>query len=151
MYAIEVKSTLLTSHQKIQISSEYQLDESGLDDLFLFCLSMDERKGGGQTLPELVGVLKDQLNDDFNALRLFNLKLAAAGWYDHHTSNYVNTGWLISTETFYKVADDFPRIRKSDIRPGTGNVKYTVSKDMLTSFEITDDSVFSKITNLTHG
>lgn len=48
-WALEVKTTHGNNHQKIQISSERQLDSSNLDNLFLYHLSLDVRPQSGET------------------------------------------------------------------------------------------------------
>jgi hypothetical protein len=53
-WAVEVKTTHGNNHQKIHITSERQLDDSIIEKIFLFHLSLDVRVGNGETLNSLI-------------------------------------------------------------------------------------------------
>jgi hypothetical protein len=66
-YAIEVKTTTSKQHQKLTISSERQLDDTGTGVLILLHLSLDARQGGGETLPSVVASMRSLLETSSTA------------------------------------------------------------------------------------
>lgn len=125
-HGIEVKTTQGNNHQKIQISSERQLDSSKLDTLILYHLSLDSQQGNGETLNEIISSIVELLSQDFLALVQFKYKLLQAGYFFHHITKYQIKGYQIRQDSFYKVRDNFPRIEENDVRTGVGDVKYSI-------------------------
>ncbi len=83
-WAVEVKTTHGKNHQKIFISSERQLDDSLIGNIFIFHLSLDIRGGGENTLNSLIESVKVLLINDTSAHNLFELKLLQYGYFDNH-------------------------------------------------------------------
>lgn len=144
-WGIEVKTTHGNNHQKIQISSERQLDTSNLEHLFLFHLSMDSRLNSGETLNSMVDSIRLILESDFVSLNKFNNKLFEAGYFENHRDNYSDTGYFIRNETFYKVENDFPRIEENDIRNGVGDVKYSIIISQFSEYIKSEEFVLQNI------
>jgi hypothetical protein len=124
--SVEVKTTHGNNHQRIQISSERQLDAGHIENLFLFHLSLDSRHQDGETLNQMVDSVSRLLDSDSAALNKYNSKLLAAGYFNHHRELYNDTGYLLRQENYYKVEHDFPRIEEADVRQGVGDVKYSI-------------------------
>lgn len=124
--AIEVKSTLAKQHQTLRIVSERQLDDTGLEALFLFHLSLDAHRDTGQSLPDLVDDLR-QLVASTPAASPLDDGLIEAGYLDAHSVLYQNPGYAVREQNFFRVADGFPRIVERDLRSGVGDVHYSVS------------------------
>lgn len=144
-WGIEVKTTHGNNHQKIQISSERQLDTSNLEHLFLFHLSMDSRLNSGETLNSMVDSIRLILESDFVSLNKFNNKLFEAGYFENHRDNYSDTGYFIRNETYYKVENDFPRIEENDIRNGVGDVKYSIIISQFSEYVKSEELVLQNI------
>ncbi|MBK8301981.1 MAG: PD-(D/E)XK motif protein [Pyrinomonadaceae bacterium] len=144
-WAVEVKTTHGNNHQKIQISSERQLDDTIVPKIFLYHLSLDVRVDHGETLNQLVEVVECNLEKNITALSSFRLKLFEVGYFDIHKSLYQHTGYNIRQETVFKIAGDFPRITENEIRGGVGDVKYSISIADCTSFMKTDLELFDSI------
>jgi Putative PD-(D/E)XK family member, (DUF4420) len=125
--AVEVKTSTAKMHQMLEIASERQLDAAGLVHLFMFHLSLDERRGGGETLPGLVASIRAALVAEFLAAETFESRLLDAGYLDIHASQYVETGYSVRDTNFFRVSDNFPRIIEADLRAGVGAVRYSVS------------------------
>lgn len=125
-WAVEVKTTHGNNHQKIHITSERQLDDSIIEKIFLFHLSLDVRVGNGESLNILIDEVSELLNDNTMASNLYKLKLLESGYYDIHKPLYEEKGYTIRQENLYRVSGKFPRITENQIPIGVGDVKYSI-------------------------
>jgi hypothetical protein len=125
-WAVEVKTTHGNNHQKIHITSERQLDDSIIEKIFLFHLSLDVRVGNGESLNILIDDVSKILNNNTMASNLFKLKLLESGYYDIHKSLYDERGYTIRQENLYRVSGNFPRINENQIPIGVGDVRYSI-------------------------
>jgi len=144
-WAVEVKTTHGNNHQKIQVSSERQLDDSVVPNIFLFHLSLDVRNNHGDTLNDLVEWVETYLRNDVIELNSFRLKLFEVGYFDIHKPIYQDTGYNIRQESIYKVEGGFPRITENEIRNGVGDVKYSIVISDCLSFVRTETELFQNI------
>ncbi len=125
-WAVEVKTTHGNNHQKIHINSERQLDDSIIQKIFLFHLSLDIRVGNGESLNILIDEVSELLNDNTMASNIFKLKLLESGYYDIHKLLYNERGYTIRQENLYRVSGNFPRITENQIPIGVGDVRYSI-------------------------
>jgi hypothetical protein len=125
-WAVEVKTTHGKNHQKIHVTSERQLDDSIIENIFLFHLSLDIRSDKGEILNQIVFEIKTFLSDNQSALNLFKLKLYEYGYFESDESLYDNRGYNIRQENYYHVNGNFPRIKESQISKGVGDVNYSI-------------------------
>jgi hypothetical protein len=125
-WAIEVKTSAANNAESITINGERQLDDSLIDNLLLYHCSVDISNASGITLPELVEEIRSILSHSFVARALFEEKLYHTGYQDKDIEFYNDIHYLIRTDKFYKVADNFPRICEKDLRPGVGEVHYSI-------------------------
>lgn len=130
--AIEVKTSAGKNPQRLRISSERQLDDSVVDRLFLWHLSVDERVGGGESLPSLVNRLRSELSGSSVQSR-FEETLLAAGYHDVHASRY-STGYSLRASGIFEVSGEFPRIVEADCPAGLGDVHYSLELGGLQDF-----------------
>jgi hypothetical protein len=142
--AIEVKCTTGNNHQRIHINGERQLDISNLEALYLYHLSVELRQKNGETLVSLVTDIQNLLNDNLNALSRFESAIMEAGYFKHHRDLYEQTGYIVRTEFFYGVRDEFPRIEEKDLRLGVGDVKYSIIASDCADFVVAELDVFKK-------
>ncbi len=145
-WALEVKTTHGNNHQKIHISSERQLDDSIIPELYLFHISLDVRANFGETLNDIVFSITEFLLDDNNALSLFNIKLHEAGYFDIHRSFYSVSGYSIRQENIFAIKDKFPRIRETELLPGVGDVKYSIIISDCQQYVVTENDLFTLLT-----
>ncbi|OYV05715.1 MAG: hypothetical protein CFE26_10130, partial [Verrucomicrobiales bacterium VVV1] len=88
--ATEIKTTSAKQPQSIRITSERQLDDTGVGALFLHVVIVDEREvpptasAPGQSLTSLVAALRIVFAHDAATLSLFNDLLFHRGWVDEH-------------------------------------------------------------------
>src|SRR5690606_18509246 len=144
-WAVEVKTTHGNNHQKIHITSERQLDDSIIENIFLYHLSLDIRTGNGETLNTLIDQVTKQLSDNIIALNLFNLKLLEYGYYEIHRELYENQGYLIRKENIYRVSGNFPRITERQIPIGVGDLKYSIVLSETEDWRVDHSTIFEEI------
>ncbi|MDL5384982.1 PD-(D/E)XK motif protein [Aeromonas hydrophila] len=134
--AVEVKTSASKQHQKLQIASEQQLDETTVGKLYLYYLSIALIENGADTLPALVDVIRVSLSLQSTAYSEFENLLIEAGYVDSHRAKYDPTGYSIRESAVFLVENDFPRIRECDIRSGVGDVNYSISVAQCRSHEV---------------
>ena len=127
--AIESKARRGGTTPSISITSESQLDESGVDLLFLHVVELDEAPRDA--------ALDVTVHDVAERIRtyLFSLDPSACGEYESRLSaagyrtedDYSDYHWLEGESRIYLVSDNFPRIASGDIRSGVSHVRYSVS------------------------
>jgi hypothetical protein len=144
-WSVEVKTTHGNNHQKLHITNERQLDTSNLKYLFLYHLSLDSREQAGTTLNQIIQSVSEILLSDYISLNRFKNKLLEVGYFDIHSPLYDKIGYFVRQDIFYKVENDFPRIEEKDIRPGTGDVNYTIIVSQCSSFAKTEEEVLQSL------
>ena len=129
--AIESKARRGGATPFISIASESQLDESGVDLLFLHVVELDEASEDvscAVTVHEVAERIHTNLFPlDPSACSEYELRLSAAGY--RLEDDYSDYHWLEGQSRIYLVSDDFPRIASGEIRSGVSNVRYSVSLD----------------------
>lgn len=143
--ALEVKSTLSKEGFSAQIMSLNQLDDSVVSPIFLygctFTLDID-----GQSLPQKVKKLRDQLEEHRSALELFNIILFRAGYLDSHEKDY-SRSFTNEKNQIWIVNESFPRLVPSNVSNHIRQVRYEIDlsglednlvsiDQMLTSLEV---------------
>lgn len=144
-WAVEVKTTHGNNHQKIHITSERQLDDAIIENIFLYHLSLDVRVSNGELLNSIIDEVLDLLNYNTMAYNLFKLKLLEVGYYDIHRPLYEDTGYTIRQENLYRVAGNFPRITEANIPIGVGDVRYSIILSESEEYRIDQKTLFSEI------
>jgi len=144
-WAVEVKTTHGKNHQKVHISSERQLDDSIIPNIFLYHISLDIRTGFGETLNSTIEDIFNILAENTFATNLFKLKLIESGYFDIHKNLYNDYGYTIRQENIYTVTGDFPRLTEKQIPIGVGDVKYSIILTESKSWRINEDNLLNKI------
>lgn len=145
-WALEVKTTHGNNHQKVQISSERQLDNTHLEKLFLYHISLEKVQESGESLNQIITSINDILAIDTIALTRFKAKLYEVGYFEYQADLYNDTGYFIRQDAFYRVRDNFPRIQENEIRSGVGDVKYSIVLSQCKDYEESEPSVFENLT-----
>ena len=144
-WAVEVKTTHGNNHQKIHITSERQLDDSIIEKIFLFHLSLDVRVGNGESLNFLIDEVSEILSENTMASNLFKLKLLESGYYEIHRPLYEERGYTIRQENLYRVSGNFPRITEDQIPTGVGDVRYSIVLSESEEWRINQEVLLSEI------
>ena len=142
--AIEVKTSAGKNPQRIRISSERQLDDTLLDAIYLWHVSVDERIGVGRTLPLIIGDLRSLLSGSSGEVA-FEDRLIAAGYHDAHSDLYTR-GYSIRSSDVFEVRDGFPRLTEADCAPGLGDVLYSIELGAIEDYRTEPKSAFEEIT-----
>lgn len=124
--AIEVKTGSEKQPQTIKISSEQQLDDCGLNALFLYYISLKVVVGSGETLPDIIEEIRSLCDSGLQILDEFNKLLLLAGYVDSHKEKYSQKGYNDRSFYIFNVKEGFPRITEKDLKEGIGNVEYTI-------------------------
>ncbi len=131
--AIEVKTTAAKQPQSVRITSERQLDDTGVGALFLHVVAIDEREvaptgtAPGTSLPAMVGDLRLTLAADAAALAVFEDRLMECGYFDLHAPRYDGRRRTVRSEQTFRVAEGFPRLTESMLPAGVGEASYALS------------------------
>ena len=143
--AFEIK----TSSKKIDsitISSEMQLDDSEVvNSLYLVYYKLRKSEAEGETLPEIISEIREQLNDsplveeDFLS-RLFNL-----GYIVDYDNKYT-TRFMVREKTVYTVEDNFPRITRKSLPCGVSSITYVINLDVCNDFVLSCEEFIGKLT-----
>lgn len=144
-WAVEVKTTHGNNHQKVQISSERQLDTTNINNLFLFHLSLDEQLQSGETLNEIIDSVEHFLEEKKEGLSDFKMKLLQIGYFQQHRPLYSKKGFKIRAMDIYEVKDLFPRIEENSLMRGIGDVKYSIVIADCVSYQITENQIFKTL------
>jgi hypothetical protein len=147
-WAVEIKTTAGNNHQKVSISSERQLDETLLENLFLFHLSVEAAKKNGESLNAKIDTIRETLQDNISALNVFNNKLLEVGYFEKHRYLYEEKCYQIRDENYYKIDGDFPRIKEKEIRNGVGDVKYSIILAQCNEYLVAESTVFNTINSV---
>jgi hypothetical protein len=105
---------------------ERQLDDTGVERLYLFHLSLDAHLDNGETLASLVDDLRDSLRSTAVG-PVFDERLLEAGFLNAHRHHYENPGYTVRESNFFRVTEGFPCIVEKDLRSGVGDVHYSVA------------------------
>lgn len=144
-WAVEVKTTHGNNHQKIHITSERQLDDSIIEKIFLYHLSLDVRVGNGESLNILIDEVSEILKENTMANNLFKLKLLESGYYEIHRPLYEERGYSIRQENLYRVSGNFPRITENKIPIGVGDVRYSIVLSESEEWRINHETLLGEI------
>ena len=138
--AVEVKSLLGTERSSIRISSEDQLEALN-DALFLrvYRLSNLSDAVGARSLNELVNAVHARL-DKGEAVEAFDRKLVAHGYAP--LPDYDEPRFVVSDVRSYWVADDFPRLMRSQLPIGVAKVAYDIRLEAIAQYECDEATVF---------
>lgn len=131
--ALEVKTTAAKQPQNVRITSERQLDDTGVGALFLHVVAVDEREvaptrtAPGTSLPGMVNDLRIGLASDPPTLAVFEDRLLECGYFDLHAPRYEGRRRTVRGEQTFRVVDDFPRLVEGALPAGVGEVSYALS------------------------
>ncbi|MET4489054.1 PD-(D/E)XK motif protein [Bradyrhizobium sp. LA7.1] len=145
-WIFEIKTQLSTADQRMQISSEAQLDTSSGKILIchqtLGASSADDPRS--RSLNELVQEIRSALGSDSTSAAMdFELSLAKANYTKR--PDYDDNRWVLSTRKTYEVLDKFPRITPAMLSNGIERVAYHIRLEACKPFEIDIDKAVERV------
>jgi hypothetical protein len=142
--AVEVKATTVRASSELTIANERQLDGTGVTDLVLALVILDERRGGlGTSLNSMVESVRQALPEAAHAH--LEEHLAKVGYFSAHATNYEEPRYTLRDIRFWSVRDDFPRIVESELRPGVSTCNYRIQTAGLDAYVLVLDDVRNMI------
>ena len=139
--AVEVKTTSSKQHKKFTISSERQLDNTGIEHLYLSLFALNLHSNMPErTLPALVREIYTQIQDDPIATFQFQIKLAKYGYNEALAEKYT-IGFSLFDVKFFEIVENFPRLLQTNLPNGVGDLKYSVVVAACMPFEIETDII----------
>jgi hypothetical protein len=143
--AVEIKACTGNDTDFVPISNVRQLDDTGLDQLFLFQGVYDFRQDSGQTLKVLVERLRQILTASPSAVDIFEERLLAAGYIEPSASSFERYGFSPRFHRSFHVTKGFPRLPESSLPHGISDVRYKLNLAACAAFEVTETTVTSAI------
>jgi len=133
-WAAEVKTTS-SSSDAIAISSLDQLDTETHREIHLVHIGAEELSPTlGQPLPDLVGLIRAQVQGQTQLLSDLENRLLASGYHAMHEARYSRHGFLARTCVSYRVTDGFPRLVRSSLPSSIKEARYTLQTKDLAAF-----------------
>ena len=119
----------------VSISSTEQLDTDDPGKLVLLTIENTTTLNGKSiSLPSEIRNLRLKIGDDSSTLVLLESKLAEAGYF--YDAYYDEQKFVFHNMQLFNVSNDFPRIRRSDLKNGIIKVGYQIGIDSIEQFEI---------------
>jgi hypothetical protein len=134
--AVEVKTTSSTRGRIHHINGIEQLMPPESGELLVFSVRVREEGGATNTLATLIGIIRNLLDSEVEALNTFEMGLVRTGYSPVHDEEYAKVRLRIAEEGLFAVTDNFPRITSnifvSGIPSGVETITYEIN---LNSFD----------------
>ena len=140
---IEAKARRGAATPYVAISSEHQLDVSGIDTLFLHVAELDQEQSTEKEAFTLTDIARRCRNAvasrDSGAVESFEALLTSTGfrWED----DYTDTRWTQGRHHLFRVDGAFPAITAASRPHGVSNVRYSLSLTECEPYRVKEDSV----------
>jgi len=144
---IEAKARRGGATPFVAISSEYQLDTNGIDELFLHVAELNEEQSPEKhafTVTDIAAKCRASISlRDDGAVEQFDGLLAATGfrWED----DYSDTRWSDGEHHVFRVDGDFPAIKADSCPAGVSNVRYALDLVACEPYRVTEQTVVKTI------
>lgn len=147
-FALEVKTTRAATPDRLYISNIQQLDEEGIDTMFLCLVMVEQNESAGVSLPEIVAGIRNRLYG--HALDLFNEGLVTVGYLDTHEELYSATLYMVKEFRAFSITGEFPRLRREVIPNGVKGVEYQIGIDACMPHLVEHEVVSAAVCKLTN-
>lgn len=144
-WAIEIKTTTKNNDSVVEIHGERQLDETFFDNLYLNRVTLNETPQNGISLPKKIDNVKSIIQDNLQASSLFEMKLAQYGYIESMRSLYESSTYQIRNNQYFKVEDNFPRIKEGEVRNGVSDIKYSIDLNIVGQYEKQESEIIAII------
>lgn len=139
--SIEVKARRGSAKPYVSIASEHQLDDEGVDNLFLYVIDLGPVTAGEQSsfnLNEIVSSVRAIIEEvDPGSVDKFDTRLLEAGYIDE--DDYSDRSWIKIGVRGFHVAGAFPRITSGGKPLGVIDIAYKVDLTQCNQYEVEID------------
>jgi hypothetical protein len=156
--SVEVKTSVAKQPQAVRITSERQLDDTGIPALFLHVVVLDERLLESpdplsieSTLPGIVSGLRACLAVVPQEKELFDDRLLEAGYFDADAPRYEGRCFTLRREMSFRVRRGFPRVVEDDLPAGIGDVNYALDLVACEPFTVPTASILKILNTASPG
>jgi len=143
--AVEVKSTLSRAMEKVTISSEHQLDDTGFQKLYLLAMRFELLASGGVTLNEIIDTIRAELAGSSEQLAVLNAQLAEGGYHSRHRHRYEAAHYKLAAMATYRVDSGFPRLVPGNVDAAVSEVRYRLHLAHCRPYAVPDNQVFEAL------
>lgn len=145
--AVEVKTVTSNIMHIVKITNARQLDDTGLDELYLFHCGFDRRQGAGVTLPQMVAEVTNCLDETngSGAVDTFDNLLLEQGYHHSQAHLYLDWGYSERGSDIYIVEKGFPRIVESGLADGVCSVSYEIDLSSASACKVQFDQLIDSI------
>ena len=134
--AVEIKASTSNNANCVSISNVRQLDDTGLENLYLYHASFDRREGSGETLKNSVDSLLSFFQKSGSACEdMFESLLITQGYHHCQSHLYDLAGYTLRNQQLYEVKEGFPRITESDLTEGVVEARYKIDLSTAETFK----------------
>lgn len=141
--ALEVKSSSIKGPDRVSISNENQLDDTGiLGKLFMIYVKVKKSTVDGESLQDIINRIVHKIgvtnkND-------FIEKLFKVG-YIYQCPELYTFRFKIMDESCYEIKDGFPRIIPQNLNKGIGSVEYILSLDACAQYQVPIETFYKGV------
>jgi hypothetical protein len=132
---IESKAKGVADPNKIRVNSEYQLDDSKLDHLFVHLSVFEPQSQGdadGFTVSDVAGRVRRLLEPDGRLVDRYDSLLSAAGF--RFEDDYSASKWRGGERSIYLLTDGFPRLAANGLPGAITTVRYNIDLNQCGNF-----------------
>lgn len=140
---IEVKCSLSAVGFPARIGSLDQLDDTARQPLFVAGVRLRQVERG-QTLSNIVEILRDVVRGDDEAERLLSERLVAAGYFDAHADRY-SRRFVSVAMRILEVGEGFPRLTPARVPAGISRASYEIDLDRAPGRNVGMDESLKKL------
>ena len=142
---IEVKTTSLSGALNVKISSERQLELVAVQQLFIWCVSI-EKVAKGLDLNTAVNEIKGLIGAEKHLTDVFEKKLAQAGYFEHDKNRY-KSEYALRDEIIFRIEDDFPSIVSEDLDDCIYDVSYRIMLEGCSKWSMSREQFLEELSN----
>ena len=142
LFRIEIKSTTTRNPIKIAISNEIQLETEANGSLLYLCVFQLIENEDGLSLKQLISETEKTLHTNGLDTIDFYKKLELLGCCNEALESSKDYMLKPHSIDFFRVSEEFPKIKKSTIPEGIIDLKYSILFDSIKKFSINYEKIF---------
>jgi hypothetical protein len=146
---IEAKASRMAGESRLTVNGLDQLEPEVNRVLLIHHSILTDNPVGTIDVPTLVHEIKEQISD----VEGFDVRLASAGYLSVQSDLWSEHRFTLHGSCIYRVSDDFPRIRKSDLPggslpPGVAKLRYDILLSNCSDFRLSNSEEEALFTEL---